>query len=406
MQVEVIKSYDAFEALKTNWDDLYRKDPEAQFFLSWIWLSRVFRDHPHQWQVLAVKADSADGGYLGFFPIRLKTIWSKSRRIFRNEIHMAGRLSWAQYTGFLCHPDREEDVAASLAWQLRRMHWARMSLKYFHGSEQRRALFLKQFSDQIFETAHHSLTINKGSTNNLICPCIDLPEDHETHLQSQLSSNTRQKVRRFLRKLDKSDELRITAANADTVQRGLDILVDLWIKKWTDSKGRRVEELAQTYRRILQNSFECDALYLPVLWRGDEPLGALGNLVDWQKRRLFFIVSSRDESVREPFVGWILHAHSIRWAIENGIKIYDFCHGDEAYKYSYGATGRRVGYTTISTRSGTNLHGILDPSCIDDVMTETMRFLKKDRLREAHIACQQVRDAALRSKRQDIPPFY
>ena len=34
MQVEVIRSYDAFEALKTDWNDLYRKDPEAQLCLS------------------------------------------------------------------------------------------------------------------------------------------------------------------------------------------------------------------------------------------------------------------------------------------------------------------------------------------------------------------------------------
>ena len=279
---------------------------------------------------------------------------------------------------------------AGLASHLKTMHWSRLSLKYVQTSDLRMERFLDQFSDDVFKKAYHGLTINKGETNNLICPYIDLPDNYETYLQTQLSANTRQKIRRFTRQFEKSDDLRVTIADASTLEEHLDVLVGLWIESWTASKGRRAEELGRTYRLILENSFACGALHLLVLWRGEKALGALGNLVDWEKRRLFFIVSSRDQSRPEPFVGWVLHAHSIRWAIENGFGVYDFCHGNEAYKYSYGAKDRHVKYATIRTRSGVNLNDKIDPACVGDVMTRTIRFLETDRLKEARTACQQV----------------
>ncbi len=400
MQTEIIASYDAFADLEAKWNWLYQVDPDAQLFLSWTWLSKVFQKHPNQWCVLAVKNGASSGDYAGLFPLRLKTIWSKSNQKFRNEIHMAGRLDWAQYTGFLCHPDWENEVIVALANGIKQMHWSRISLKYFHTSDFRLKLFLDQFPSKTFKTKHHRLEINNGTTNNLTCPYIILPEDYETYLQTQLSSNTRQKIRRFSRQFESSDDLRITIADAETIQRDLDITVDLWIEKWTDSKGERAEELARTYRRILWNGFECGSLHLPILWQGPTPLGSLGHLIDWKKRRLFFIIATRNESKPEPFVGWMLHAHSIRWSVDNGIKIYDFCHGDEAYKYSYGAKDLHVKYASISTRSGVNLNGIIDPSSIDDVMLKTIRFIKTDRLEEAHIACQQVHAAAQLAKGQ------
>ena len=43
MLLDVITEYDDFLALKETWNSLYEKDPDAQFFLSWTFLSTYIR---------------------------------------------------------------------------------------------------------------------------------------------------------------------------------------------------------------------------------------------------------------------------------------------------------------------------------------------------------------------------
>jgi len=48
----------------------------------------------------------------------------------------------------------------------------------------------------------------------------------------------------------------------------------------------------------------------------------------------------------------ILHAHSIRYAIANGFKEYDFSQGNESYKYSFGVKGATYPMRPIATKNG------------------------------------------------------
>ena len=391
MQIDIIDSYNAFAKLETNWNALYQKDPEAQFFLSWTWFSRVLLDHPDKCRILAVRPDQPDADYLGFFPIRIKTVWSKSKHIFRNEIQMAGTLHWGQYHGFVCDPDCEQQVITCFADQLKNMHWERLTLKYFYASDRRTNLFLSQFSHDVFCISEEQRMMDSGAINKLICPYIELPKDYESYLQT-LSANTRQKIRRFTRKFKNSDDLRITTTNRETLQRDLDILVDLWTDKWAPIRGYDTTEIIQKYRRVVAHGFESNTLYMPILWRGDIPLGVLACFVDWRKPSMYFFVAGRNVSSEDPFIGWLLHTHNICWAIDNGIKSYDFLHGNEPYKYSYGCKERHTKYLVVKTRSRKNLNGMLDPSSIDYMRSKTNRLLQNGRLEEAEMAGQQVRE--------------
>jgi CelD/BcsL family acetyltransferase involved in cellulose biosynthesis len=40
--------------------------------------------------------------------------------------------------------------------------------------------------------------------------------------------------------------------------------------------------------------------------------------------------------------GWVLLAHQLRWACENGRTVFDFMRGDEEYKYRFGAENSHV----------------------------------------------------------------
>ncbi|MFT5895877.1 MAG: hypothetical protein ACI8VW_002752 [bacterium] len=394
MKINVIDSYADFKALEDNWNSVYVTDPFAQFFMSWTWFSRIFEEYPSEWRVLAAKSPTDPGSYVGFFPINLKTIWSERKNQFRNELHLAGTLFWSQYTGFVCDPEWDEIAIPSFAEKIQELYWSRLSLKYIYASDSRISQFTSAFNKEHFKTTQHERWINKGQTNNLICPYIELPDDYDTYLQSYLSTNTRQKIRRYTRKIEASDEFYFTTSSADTVARDVDILIGFWLDKWSESKGDKSAGLARKFRRILNHGFNADSLHLPILWHGNTPLAAIANFVDWEKRSVFFFVTGRDEQREEKWIGLMLNAHCIRWAIENRMEIYDFCHGNEAYKYSYGAKDRLLKHIVVSHRPGVNVNGILDPQCVESVMEQTIKFIESNELDKAKIACKQIRDVS------------
>jgi CelD/BcsL family acetyltransferase involved in cellulose biosynthesis len=85
----------------------------------------------------------------------------------------------------------------------------------------------------------------------------------------------------------------------------------------------------------------------------------------------------------------LLHAHAIRWAIENNLRIYDLCHGNEPYKYSLGAIDKRIGRLRIRRRSKVKI-GRLDPFNVADGREKVLEFLATGRVDDAVSARRQL----------------
>ena len=392
MTIERIDALSDFERLRPAWNAVYERDPEAQFFLSSLWLTGVFEAHPGQWMVLVARG--ADGACLGLLPLRQTTVWSKSRQQLRTELHFAGRLWWADYGGILCVPDPEEAVLLAFASHLKEMNWSHLYLKGFRISDRRFALFIEALSDQRLEVEARSSIINDGDTDNLVCPYIDLPGTFEAYLTEKLQSNTRQKVRRFLRKVETTSDYQVTTTNAATAANDVSILEQLWSRMWAPLKGAKTARLAATYGTVVKRGLSDGTIYMPVLWYRGTPVGVLASFVDRHKSRLLFFVGARDEAFGELPVGLVLHAVSIRWSIDQGIRTYDFLRGNEPYKYSLGAADVRLQYPLIQTRSGTNLNGTLDPFCISQAVRVAYDLARRDRRNDAETACRQILAAA------------
>lgn len=66
MHVEIITAKEALVELRKNWDDVYRADPDSNFYMSWTWISGWFNKLGIQWIILAAKTDidSSDYGNL------------------------------------------------------------------------------------------------------------------------------------------------------------------------------------------------------------------------------------------------------------------------------------------------------------------------------------------------------
>jgi CelD/BcsL family acetyltransferase involved in cellulose biosynthesis len=307
---------------------------------------------------------------------------------FWQEIVVAGSPA-SDYTGFLCRPQFEGRAIPVLAKALLKRRWAVLVLDCLRASRKRVRLFIQSFPAREFEITDYDEPGKQDGINNWLCPYISLPDDWDAYLET-LSANTRQKVRRFLRKVDDSHSYRITYADADTVERDVATLIDYWGLKWAERKGEATVAMQESLRQILMDAYRSGTLVMPVLRRGDEPLGVLAFFVDRKANGLLFYATGRDQTFKDIPVGLVLHAHSIRNAIAEGYKVYDFLRGDEPYKLSFASEQRRMRNILVRTKSQKNLGGAIDPIAIPVVFQQAQRMAGAGKFVDAEHACRQV----------------
>lgn len=357
--VDVIDDYAHFVSLRAEWDALHSIDPESGIFLSWSWFNNTFSANPNRWRVFVLRDNDAAGKAVCIFPTKYRVHKSKSRGIFQTEIEAAGRLNWGEYSGFICDPTEETAALTALAAHIAQLPWVRLSLRY-ESSALRADIFTAAFDSNEFSLQWKPYLINKGTIDNLLCPRLYLPESFDVWQQQQLSSNMRQKVRRHWRSFITTGRYHTTFVTAESFDRDAAILLGYWLKRWAPSKGQsKAQAIAADYHKMMRDALELDALHLSILWEGERPIAGLGGVVDWAQGKLHFVLSGRDEEDSSAAIGLLLHATNIHWAIEQRLAVYDFGHGNEPYKYSYGSVEEKVKYFELSRRNGRI--NVLDP---------------------------------------------
>lgn len=389
LHVEVIDTWAGFQALKPAWDQLAKRDPESTMFLGWDWMARAFEGNPFRWSVLVARAEENAEEVLCILPLKYRVHWSRSREEFQTEIEAGGRLLWSEYTGFLCHPSFETQGIEAIAAQLAQMPWVRLSMRYV-AQARRAETFVTAMERHGCVGGFRDYMINKGETNNLLCPQVSLPDSFESYLGQQVSANRRQKWNRFLRQRIDAGQVRFELSKPESAEADVDRLLTNWMGKWEEPKGQASAlRVARNYRDVLMAAHDQGNLFLPMIWKGDTMLGALGHVLDRAQGRVHFIVAGRDVEAKDPFIGAALHFHSIRWAIENGFALYDFCHGNEEYKYSFGAEDREVKYFVLR-RDRYHPHLALDSIGTGEALRRIEGFLAEGETERAAKACGQL----------------
>ena len=175
-----------------------RRGPEAQYFLSWTWLSNGFPGWSAPGSFFAAREANSQTTRV-YFPLRLRTKeWKGGGLLQRDDI---GRKLRGRYTGFVCKPEVETDVIKAFAARLKQLNWANVHLENIRTSETRFQRLLNQFPGALFERKEFVRVNKRDNTDNCVCPILRLPDSWEKYLESLPSSNMRQKIRRFLRQL-------------------------------------------------------------------------------------------------------------------------------------------------------------------------------------------------------------
>jgi len=262
-----------------------------------------------------------------------------------------------------------------------------LSMRY-EPTGRRAAAFADAFDPETFDVAWPTYTINDGETDQLVCPQIALPADFDSYFE-QLSSRMRKKIRRATRKNIDSGLLTLKGTTPQTFESEADQLVSFWLQKWGDIKdSSQLHGTAQKYRELLERCHKLGILYMPSLWDGDRMLGAIAHVIDPYNRVLHSMVEGRDSAAEDVEVGLLLHTRAIRSAIKADLHTYDFGHGNEAYKYSYGAEDKRVSYLTITRRDGAV--NALDPMGLSEALSRTHNFVERGKIDRALAALKQL----------------
>ncbi|MEP6811392.1 MAG: GNAT family N-acetyltransferase [Actinomycetota bacterium] len=148
------------------------------------------------------------------------------------------------------------------------------------------------------------------------------------------SANFREQVRRRERRL--ADRYRVEfrlASDADRLDRDLDVLFALHRDRWGPGSGFGPEPLHREFARL---ALERGWLRLWVLELDGAPAAA------WYGFRIGGVESyyqaGRDSRFDADSVGFVLLAHTVRAALEDGIEEYRFLRGPEAYKGRFANT--------------------------------------------------------------------
>ena len=141
MQLDIIDSFAAFEALEANWKAVYAADPEAHYFLSWGWMRQLFSDEGNNW-VSWPRGIPPTIAIMSPFSLLLRRVrFSKSRQRFCSEIQMAGEHLLGRLHRFHLSP-RPRNGGRGFGAHLRSMGWRRLTLKNFRAPAKRLASFI------------------------------------------------------------------------------------------------------------------------------------------------------------------------------------------------------------------------------------------------------------------------
>jgi tetratricopeptide (TPR) repeat protein len=393
MKIEIIDQLEIFQALKNQWALVYEADRQAQFFLSWTWLfaqiKRCEKQH-EMWFILAAKSSTDPSEYVAFFPLKI-SIYEYPEGGLYSKLSMAG-VTDSEHIGFICLPDYEAEVTSAFASYLQKQEeWSVFEVRNIQKVEGRMNLLLKEFLGEDFDLKDHYHKSDFDQIDNNIIPYVSLPNEWEDYLQNILSTNTRQKIRRLLRKIESSQELYVTQVDADNLEHHIEILCKFWRTNW---EGRKDPEHCQRFLEyvnlVLHHCFEHQCLYLAVLWQGDRPLGAIANLMDFSHKTVLFFIGGRDDTIKDLPPGIILQAYAIQYAIQNGFKTYDFLMGNEAYKYSFGAQERQIKAVMVRRKVLSNQPPTLNPRTIPEAFQISAIYHRANRLTEAEQGYRQI----------------
>lgn len=294
-----------FEELREDWWRLATAATDATPFQTFEWQSTWYRHFGGFKQPYCVTVHEGDD-LVGLMPfVRTTGLWRSLRPM---------GIGPSDYLQPLARPGYEEAVADSVLDSVRSAR--SVDLVDFHQVRETQWLAQRQPGLGIVQAT---------------CLVLDLPETYEAYLGT-LGKSLRYDVRKLDKTMFSSGRARIETLGEGHVDRGLDVFFALHKKRWKKRHlpGAFLAKGIRFHHEWAAKAVQNDWLRLSLLHVDDEPIGAIYAMT--MGATTYFYQSGFDPDKGAVSPGTLLVAASIRRAIEEGKRHFDFMRGDEAYK--------------------------------------------------------------------------
>jgi CelD/BcsL family acetyltransferase involved in cellulose biosynthesis len=326
MPIDTISTIEEFERWREAWERVYTSDRHAMLFLSWPWLRAHFATVQYEWLVLAFRPDDASP-YAAFLPLVLAK-YPRRGIVLDRELFMGG-YPRADYTGLLALPDYERDAIDAFGRHIaQRLAWDNFRLN--DVVDPRIADLVAAFSGD------GAYTVAERRPEP--APYVRLPSTWDEYLAG-LSRQDRKRLRASIRDAERLPGYRVVHATSDDLDEQIETLLVLHQRRW----GGDLLRARRRFRQLFRECFRAGCLYLVSAWDGSTPVASQVCFTDDRTRSMVSYLAGYNPDYAKIGPGRVLDAQSIRDAIERDYTVYDFGHGDEPYKFGFGAETR---YTT------------------------------------------------------------
>jgi CelD/BcsL family acetyltransferase involved in cellulose biosynthesis len=292
----------SFDALRDDWETMAERSENV--FGTWEWASTWWRHFGRSAELLPVRCGAPEGRELALLPLYLRRVGGV--RVVRLVGHGP-----ADELGLLCAPEDQAEAGAAL-----------------HGAleDARADLFL---GTSVRADAEWPRLLGATVLDAEATPALRLEgRTWEDYLAAR-SSNFRQQVRRRERNLHPQGLSYRLCDDRARLDRDLDLLFALHRRRWGGGESEFTRHEA-FHREFAALAFERGWLRLWFLELNGAAAAAWYGLrfgaVDW------YYQAGRDPARDRDAVGFVLLAHSLREAMEDGRREYRFGRGGEEYK--------------------------------------------------------------------------
>jgi CelD/BcsL family acetyltransferase involved in cellulose biosynthesis len=326
------------------WAELDEVSPYSSFYLSIEWTTAWLEVFGQLLQPEILVFEDANTA-IGICLLVRTSEWRgpfRVKRIYLNTVggDVADR-TLMEFNNRLCRRGWEEKTSKALAAHLQSLDWDEFAVEGIPPSPILDCLRISGFSQ-----LRQAVTTSPSYYVNL-----EQLRQSKTAYESSLSSNTREHLRRSLKRYGVVGEVRVEVASE--LSRAEQLFEEMcglhqsrWNKKGEEGAfgpGRRLD----FHRTLIRRAFAKGSIQLLRVAAGSETIGILYNFV--KKGKVYFFQSGfnyRDGKSLKP--GLVTHSLAIRYCLDAGFTDYDFLAGDAQYKRSLAKNCRPLDWVVFA----------------------------------------------------------